>query len=52
MNGQTIGSVILLGSEAKVTFQQQANRLRIQLPAQAPGKYAYAFQIVFDGVTR
>ncbi len=50
MNGQTIGSVILLGSEAKVAFQQQADGLRIQLPAQAPGKYAYVFRTVLDGV--
>jgi alpha-L-fucosidase len=49
MNGQTIGSVVLLGSDAKVVFEQQADGLRIQLPAEAPGKYAYAFRIVFDG---
>jgi alpha-L-fucosidase len=49
MNGQTIGSVVLLGSDAKVAFEQQADGLRIQLPAEAPGKYAYAFRIVFDG---
>jgi alpha-L-fucosidase len=49
MNGQTIGSVVLLGPEAQVAFEQQADGLRIQLPAEAPGKYAYAFRIVFDG---
>jgi len=49
MNGQTIRSVILLGPEAKVLFKQQADGLRIELPAEAPGKYAYAFRIVFDG---
>ena len=51
VSGQKIGSVVLLGSDAKLAFQQQADGLRIQLPAQAPGKYAYALRIVFDGVT-
>jgi alpha-L-fucosidase len=50
MNGQTIGSVTMLGPEAKVAFEQQADGLRIELPAEAPGKYAYAFRIVLDGV--
>ena len=47
-NGQKISSVVLLGSDAKLAFQQQADGLRIHLPAQAPGKYAYAFRIVFE----
>jgi alpha-L-fucosidase len=45
MNGQTIRSVTLLGPEAKVAFKQQADGLRIELPVEAPGKYAYAFRI-------
>jgi alpha-L-fucosidase len=49
MNGQTIRSVILLGPEAKVRFRQQADGLRMALPVEAQGKYAYAFRIVFDG---
>jgi alpha-L-fucosidase len=52
MGGQKIGAVVLLGSDAKIAFQQQADGLRIQLPARAPGKYAYAFRIVFDNATR
>ncbi len=51
INGHQIGSVVLLGSEAKLTFHQQADGLRIQLPSQPPGKYAYAFRIVLDGGT-
>jgi alpha-L-fucosidase len=47
MRGQKIGSVVLLGSDAKLTFQQQPDGLRIQLPSQSPGKYAYAFRIAF-----
>jgi alpha-L-fucosidase len=45
---QKVASVVLLGSEAKVQFLQQADGLHIQLPTQAPGKYAYAFRIVFE----
>jgi alpha-L-fucosidase len=52
MSSQKIGSVVLLGSGAKLAFQQQADGLRIQLPTQAPGKYAYAFRILLDGVAR
>jgi alpha-L-fucosidase len=47
---QKIASVVLLGSDARLTFQQQPDGLRIQLPAQAPGKYAYAFRVTFEGV--
>jgi alpha-L-fucosidase len=48
MNGQKVGSVVLLSSDAKLTFQQQPDGLRIQLRRQAPGKYAYAFRIAFE----
>jgi len=51
MSGRRIGSVALLGTDAKIEFQQQADRLRIQLPPQAPGRYAYAFRVLFDGET-
>jgi len=51
VNGQKIGSVVLLGSDAKLAFQQQADALRIHLPPQAPGKYAYAFRITCEGAT-
>ncbi len=44
--GKKIESVGLLGSSSKLQFQQQAAGLRIDLPPQAPGKYAYVFQIV------
>jgi alpha-L-fucosidase len=48
MNGQKIGSIVLLGSDTKLTFQQQPDGMHIQLPAQAPGKYAYAFRVTFE----
>jgi len=52
MSGQKIASVVLLGSNAKLTFQQQPDGLRIQLPPQAPGKYAYAFRVTFEGLAQ
>jgi hypothetical protein len=39
--------VALLGSDAKLRFEQQADGLHIQVPAQASGKYAYAFRVVW-----
>ena len=50
---QTVGServrsVVLMGSEAKLQFDQRAEGLHVQLPAQAPAKYAYALRITFD----
>jgi alpha-L-fucosidase len=48
LNGQKIASIALLGSDAKLTFQQQPDGLRVQLPAQAPGKYAYVFRATFE----
>jgi alpha-L-fucosidase len=46
---RTIESVGLLGSDAKVSFQTKSDGLHIQLPPQAPGKYAYTFRIRFAG---
>jgi alpha-L-fucosidase len=44
--GKKIESVALLGASAKLQFQQEADGLRIGLPQQAPGKYAYVFRIL------
>jgi alpha-L-fucosidase len=46
---QRIESVGLLGSDAKLEFEQQADGLHIQVPAEDPGKYAYAFRVRFQG---
>ena len=44
--GETkIGSVDLLGSDARLSFEQRDDGLHIQLPEQNPGKYAYTFRI-------
>ena len=44
-----IASVVLLGSDAKLDFQQQGTGLRIKLPAEAPCRYAYVFRVTFNG---
>jgi alpha-L-fucosidase len=43
-----IASVVLLGSDAKLPFQQREDGLHIQLPEQMAGKYAYSFRILFE----
>jgi len=35
----------LLGSDAKPEFRQSDDALTVQLPPQAPGKYAYVLRI-------
>jgi alpha-L-fucosidase len=50
---QTIGServrsVALLGSDAKLHFEQRADGLHVQLPTQPPAKYAYAIRVTFE----
>lgn len=45
-SGVRVASVTLLGSEATIRFAQQEDGLHLELPAQAPGEYAYSFKIV------
>ncbi len=45
-NGK-VRSVSLLGSDAKVQFEQRADGLHVQLPAEPPAKYAYALRMTF-----
>jgi alpha-L-fucosidase len=45
LEGKRIQSIALLGSEAQLRFEQQAQGLRIKLPDQPPSKYACAFRI-------
>ena len=44
---QKIQSIVLLGSDTTLDFRQTPDSLHIQLPPQAPGKYAYAFRVRF-----
>jgi alpha-L-fucosidase len=43
--GLHISNVELLGSNSKIEWKQTDSSLDLQLPAAAPGKYAYAFRI-------
>jgi hypothetical protein len=52
LGGQKIESVVLLGSDAKIQPRQEADGLHLQLSAQAAGKYAYAFRVLFDSAAR
>ena len=42
---RSVKSVELLGTDAKLSFEQRADGLHVHVPATAPGKYAYAFRI-------
>ena len=44
---QSVKSVSLLGSDAKPEFKQRPDGLHVQLPAQAPAKYAYVLRLTF-----
>ena len=46
--GKPVQSIALLGSDAKPRFEQRADGLHVQLPAQAPPKYAYVLRVTFD----
>lgn len=48
VGNEHVRSVILVGSDAKLQFEQRADGLQVRLPDQAPGKYAYALRIMFD----
>jgi alpha-L-fucosidase len=42
-----VKAVSLVGSEAKVQFDQQDDGLHVKLPGHAPTKYAYALRVTF-----
>jgi alpha-L-fucosidase len=42
-----VQSVTLLGSDAKLQFDQRPDGLHVRMPAQAPAKYAYALRVIF-----
>ena len=50
--GQTLGTrpvqtITLLGSDAKLQFEQRSDGLHVHLPAQPPAKYAYVLRMTF-----
>jgi len=44
--GQKITAVSLVGYGSAVHYEQRTDALHIQVPDQAPGKYAYCFKII------
>jgi len=50
MSSQKIVSVELLGTDAKLSFEQQADGLHIRVAEQPAGKYAFAYRIEFAKV--
>jgi alpha-L-fucosidase len=45
---EPVQSVAMIGGDAKLRFEQRADGLHVQLPAQAPTKYAYALRLSFE----
>jgi alpha-L-fucosidase len=45
-SGVRVSNVSLLGSQAPIAWSQQSEELVLQLPAEPPGRYAFAFRIV------
>jgi alpha-L-fucosidase len=43
---EKVEAVSLLGSGARISFEQQADGLHLQLPERPQEKYAYGFRIV------
>ncbi len=43
-----VGSVSLLGSDAKIAWSQDADGLKLELPPQAPGMHAFSFRIATE----
>jgi alpha-L-fucosidase len=50
--GGRIQAIFLLGSDAKLAYQQRADGLHIQLPAKPVGDIAYAFRITLDNAAQ
>jgi len=44
-----VRAVSLLGSDAPLSWSQDVDGLRIQMPAQKPCEHAYAFRIILEG---
>jgi alpha-L-fucosidase len=48
VGAEKVRSVALLGSSAKISFDQQADGLHLKLPVEPAGKIAYAFKVQFQ----
>ena len=52
VGSERVLSVALLGSDTKLQFDQRSDGLHVQLPGQAPAKYAYALRVTFGPSAR
>jgi len=52
VGSEPVQSVALVGSDAKLRFEQSADGLHVQLPAESSSKYAYALRVTFDRASR
>ena len=52
VGGEPVQSVALVGSDARLRFEQRADGLHVQLPAKSLAKYAYALRVTFDRASR
>jgi alpha-L-fucosidase len=52
VGSELVQSVVLVGSNAKLRFEQSADGLHVQLPAESSAKYAYALRVTFDRASR
>jgi alpha-L-fucosidase len=48
VGSEPVQSINLLGGDAKLRFEQRVDGLHVQLPAQAPSKYAYVLRLTFE----
>jgi len=48
VGSERVRSVALLGSDAKLQFNQHADGLHVQLPTQPPAKYDYVLRLSFE----
>jgi alpha-L-fucosidase len=46
--GKPVQRIALLGGSDQLSFEQRADGLHVQLPAQSPGKYAYVLRLNFE----
>jgi alpha-L-fucosidase len=46
--GRAVKSVELLGTEAKLSFEQRRDGLHVRVPLTPPSRYAYSFRIQFE----
>jgi alpha-L-fucosidase len=52
VGSELVQSVVLVGSNARLRFEQSVDGLHVHLPAESSAKYAYALRVTFDRASR